>query len=108
MTHHDVRLVSDVVNDVVASFGDVVGTTRELPHATPEAFLFEFVPFASDVTSNGDVLVTQIFGGLEAQHVGNRVGVGIKKLLVSNTWRAGLARVYCGHIPIIDRLISLI
>ena len=86
----------------------MVGAARELPNPTPEAFFLELVPFASDVTSNGDVLVTQIFGGLEAQHVGNRVGVGIKKLLVSNTWRAGLARIYYGHIPIIDRVISLI
>jgi hypothetical protein len=43
------------------------------------------MPLTGDVASNGNVLVAQIFGGLKAQYIGNRMGIGVEKFLIGNS-----------------------
>ncbi len=78
MADHDVGLIGDVVDDVIARIWDLLFATRELPDSTPEPFFLNLVPFYGDVTLNRDIRIAEIEGRFKAQHRRHWMGVGVK------------------------------
>ena len=73
----DVGVAHDLIQDMVADFGDVIGPAGELPDRPPQGAGLPLVPLPRDVAGDVDVAAAEVAGRLQAQHVGNRMGVGV-------------------------------
>ena len=110
LAHDQIRLLGDLVDDVVAGLGDVVLSAGELPDSRPQLVDFTPVPLAAGVPLDRDVFAAEVASRFEAEYVRDRMRVGVEEVLEAQTGRAGAGvcnRLIGGsHGTIIDHAVS--
>src|SRR5581483_1080958 len=76
------RHPGDLINDMIADFGNILLAAGHLPYPLPQPFDLELEEFAGDVTFDGDFGGRQLDRILHPENLGHRMRVGVEQVLI--------------------------
>ena len=96
--HDDELVVGDVVGDVVAGLGDLVGPAHHLPDPPPDLLNLAVVPLAGDEALDIERLGTEILVDVVPKDRRNRSGIVVEVLLNAGARRSRAIRLVRGSL----------